>query len=127
MTIWQLKTLANDPTHPLHPEAERAEREKTGAPKRDHAHLAHCPGCRCLVPPDMLVDCRAFPGDLRAACGWSACDFACDGCRETAHRTGVLTHEQLARAQGASDAAALLARAHDEHIAALFPQPERST
>lgn len=87
-----------------------------------NAHLVACTVCRCLTAPDMLIDVRPFPAALAAACGWTGHDFACDGCRETAHRTGVLTHEQLVTAHGAPAAVIAIARAHDVLVATLFPR-----
>jgi len=92
------------------------------SPRNPDDHMAACSVCGGLTQPDTLVDVRGFAAPILTACGWVGADFACDGCRETAHRTGALTHEQLVTAQGAPAAMIVLARAHDARLAELFPR-----
>ncbi len=59
------------------------------------------PQCRRLVQPEVMVDITTLPAALRASCGWSVVSYVCDACLHVARLQGKLTHEDLARAQGA--------------------------
>lgn len=127
---WRIRTLADDPASPLTPLAFRAPvpvaitpgvpAGGSPAPAQPSPtdHLAHCPHCNRLVPPDLLTDVRPLPATLRAACGWTAHEFVCDGCRGVAEHTGLLTLTALHEAHGAPPDALALAQAYDAAVAA---------
>lgn len=126
-TSWRIPTLADDPAHPLYPPAlaaiatvaaaNAAPLAPTAPSRRQpNDHLAPCPGCGRHVPADMLLDVRGFASALRAACGWANVDLVCDGCRETAHRTGELSHAAMLTALGAPPDLVAVAHAHDAEL-----------
>ena len=101
---WKALTLHDDVAHPSHPT------NRSGAP---NGHLVACGLCGREQAADMMLDVRPIAAALRASLDWARHDFICDGCRETPHRDGRITHEQLATALGAPASVVLLARAHD--------------
>lgn len=116
-----IRTLDHDRTHPLHPESQRAIRKSRGEPTPQHDHLVPCPCCGCLVTADMLMDVRLLPAQVRRNLSWLDRDFACDGCRETAHRTNLLSHETMVRSHSGTPSEVRMAREYDELVARLFP------
>lgn len=108
-----LRTLADDPTHPLHPDARYAPVAMalpgdTGpvtvmvAPDRPpNSHLVDCPRCHAGHPVDMMLYVAPLEAAQRDECGWSGTDYVCTACVMTAHIMARLTRAALARGLGA--------------------------
>lgn len=86
MAAWRVPTLADDPSHPLHPEIE--------------GRMALCPNCHAPFPPSMILDVRGVREATRRACLWDS-EMVCSSCVESASILSRVTRAALAREIGA--------------------------
>lgn len=76
--------------------------------------MLKCPSCGRRVPPDMLFDMTKVPMDEACVARIQGSGLACDACKATLHREGLLRREDYAIAVEAPAELITKARLVDE-------------